>query len=65
MSLESSFKCAQIRTDSLEAAVVCGGVFLDIQHLNTHHDIKLTPDDARALAEWLSAAADEAEAFDE
>lgn len=59
-----NLNCAMHSTDVLEATV-CGGIFIDIQHPAQHCDLKLTPTQARELAEWLEQAALEAEQADE
>jgi hypothetical protein len=62
MSHEASYTCAMYPTDTLATCVLGDGVFLDVLCREHSADIKLTPTDARALAEWLLDAADEAEA---
>lgn len=58
-------KCSQNpKHDSMDGAVIGDGVFLDIKLVDKSADIKLSPDDARALAEWLEQAADEADAYE-
>lgn len=57
--------CAQASGDVLVADVVGNGVFLDITCKGASKDVKLSPEKARELAEWLNDAALEAEAYDD
>lgn len=55
--------CRMHPDDTLEATVTYDGVFLDVRHCSNgqHCDIKLSPTQARELAQWLEQAATEAE----
>lgn len=58
-------KCSQNPAhDSMDGTVIADGVFLDVKQQGRNADIKLSATDARALADWLNDAADEAELYE-
>lgn len=60
MSIDDfSRRCEDVARDSLECTVVVDKVYVGayIGSGATQNDIALTPDGARALAEWLEGAA--------